>query len=631
MNRLLFLVAIPFIFMANAGFGITGRFQPVSEAAQDNYDIKFYHLNLNISDSSTYLAGSASIIFTATVPMLEQVWFDCSDLLQVDSVTATGTALQFSHAGNKLFVDLNNPLDEGNQLMVTIYYHGLGRNSGVSSGVYSQQVSAWNTRITYTLTEPFSALNFFPCKQVLTDKADSVYMFLSTDANLKAGSNGLLTAEVPLPGNRVRYEWKSRIPIAYYLISYSVGNYLDYSFYVPLNNGTDSVLVQNYIYNDSSYLKQNQASIDKTGDMIRLYSDLYGDYPFKSEKYGHCTAPFGGGMEHQTMTTIVNFSFLLVAHELAHQWFGDYVTCSTWQDIWINEGFASYSEYLSSQYLKSQDAADSWMKGCHNYVKSASAGSVYVPEDDADDEDRIFDYRLSYKKGAALVHMIRQEIGNDSLFFATLTGFLQRYNNGTASGTDFRLYLEEKTGIAFETFFNQWYFGQGYPICHIDWHHASDTLYISSLQTTSYGTTPFNMLIEFGVNVNGSDTLITLRQTQGLANWKVYLPGQVSAVTVDPRHWSVMEVQGITNTQPDPEVKNLRIVPNPARHKVTVYFENPNGKCSLVIADASGKILSIKETSETQEVIDIGKFPTGLYMVLVQDKHNIRRGKFVIQ
>lgn len=618
--------------MTNAGFSISDRpLSDASAATQDNYDIKFYHLNLNISDSSTYLSGSASILFAATVPVPEQVRFDCSDLLQVDSVTAAGTSLQYAHAENKLVVNLNNPLEEGDQLMVNIYYHGLGSNSGVTSGIFSQRVSTWNTRITYTLTEPFSALNFFPCKQVLTDKADSVYMFLSTDAHLKAGSNGLLTAEVPLPGNRVRYEWKSRIPIAYYLISFSVGNYLDYSFHVPLNNGTDSVLVQNYIYNDSSYLRQNKASIDKTGDLIRLYSDLYGDYPFKAEKYGHCTAPFGGGMEHQTMTTLVNFSFLLVAHELAHQWFGDYVTCSTWQDIWVNEGFASYSEYLANQYLKSQDDADSWMVGCHNYVKSASGGSVYVPEEDSGDEDRIFDYRLSYKKGAALVHMIRQEIGNDSLFFATLTGFLQKYNNGTASGTDLRLYLEEETGIAFETFFNQWYFGQGYPICHIDWHHANDTLHISSLQTTSYGTTPFNMLIEFGVNVNGSDTLITLRQTNGVANWKVYLPGQVSAVKVDPRHWSVLGVPGITNTQPDPTAKNLRIVPNPARHRVNVYFDNPNGNCSLVIADASGKILSMKETPETHEVIDIGKFPAGLYLVLIQDKHNIHRGKFVIQ
>ncbi len=103
------------------------------------------------------------------------------------------------------------------------------------------------------------------------------------------------------------------------------------------------------------YFKQNKAAIDKTGDLILLYSDLFGDYPFANEKYGHCVAPFGGGMEHQTMTTLVNFSFLLVAHELAHQWFGDFVTCSTWQDIWINEGFASYAEYLANQYLKSQE------------------------------------------------------------------------------------------------------------------------------------------------------------------------------------------------------------------------------------------------------------------------------------
>jgi aminopeptidase N len=229
---------------------------------------------------------------------------------------------------------------------------------------------------------------------------------------------------------------------------------MDYSFYIQKKNENDSILVQNFIYNNTTYFEQNKAAIDKTSDLILLFADLFGNYPFENEKYGHCIAPLGGGMEHQTMTTLANFSFLLVAHELAHQWFGDYITCSSWQDIWINEGFASYCEYISNQYLKSQEIADLWITNVQENVKSNPDGSVYIPENMIHDEDRIFDYRLTYNKGAAIIHMIRQEVGNDSLF-ETLASFIRKFKNGNASGLDFRDHLHVITGKDFTEFFNQ--------------------------------------------------------------------------------------------------------------------------------------------------------------------------------
>ena len=203
---------------------------------------------------------------------------------------------------------------------------------------------------------------------------------------------------------------------------------------------------------------------------------MFGTYPFISEKYGHCVAPLGGGMEHQTMTTLANFNFLLVAHELAHQWFGDYVTCGSWQDIWINEGFASYAEYIACQYLQSQTNADLWMADAQTYVKSETDGSVFVPEAFSTDEERIFDYRLSYKKGAAIIHMIRGELQNDSLFFSILRDYLDRYKNDVATGEDFKEVLEEKSGRDFTAFFNQWFYGEGYPSITVNWKHEQDTL-----------------------------------------------------------------------------------------------------------------------------------------------------------
>src|SRR5690606_34514429 len=134
---------------------------------------------------------------------------------------------------------------------------------------------------------------------------------------------------------------------------------------------------------------------ENTADFIELFSGLYGMYPFADEKYGHCMAPISGGMEHQTMTTQGFFEKSLTAHELAHQWWGDYVTCGTWANIWINEGFASYSEYLMLQNLfPSQAAGD--MQQRHTNIMSQAGGSVWVA--DSTDESAIFDSRLVYNK-----------------------------------------------------------------------------------------------------------------------------------------------------------------------------------------------------------------------------------------
>jgi aminopeptidase N len=611
-------------------FGSDSRRMMQDTDERSYYDVKYYGLDLQVSDSSIYIAGSATLLVDQLVESMQHVVFDFSNALTADSVTINGQKVSYVHAENLLKLAVPSPTGVGSLLTIRIFYHGLGKNTGTYSGIYNKFSTSWNKRITWTLSEPFHAMNWFPCKQVLTDKADSVYVFLSTDSNLKAGANGILSAQVPLPGNRIRYEWKSRHPTDYYLISFAVSDYMDYSYYVKNKDENDSILVQNYLYNNPDYFEQNKAAIDRTADMIHLYSDLFGEYPFADEKYGHCVAPLGGGMEHQTMTTLVNFSFLLVTHELAHQWFGDYVTCSTWQDIWINEGFASYGEYLSNQYLKSQSVADSWMSGAHDFIKSLPGGSVYVPEEDINDEDRIFDYRLTYDKGAAIIHMIRQEVGNDSIFFRVLKTFLQKYSNGHASGADFRDHLREITGKDFTAFFDQWYFGEGYPIHSFSWDQRNDTLIINSLQSASTGTQLFTIPIEFKVTSDGQDTLITLRQTNAFNTWKIYLPGNISSVIADPNHWLLIEAGEVQNIKLTARENNFRIVPNPAKERVSVYFTSHTSAYTLYLADSSGKILHTQETEWEHTVINLSKYSSGLYFIIIKDKNNVYQAKFII-
>src|SRR5512133_1949379 len=582
------------------------------------YDVLFYHLKLNISDTSTYISGSTVVTVKTLSGSFESFSLNFSSKLHTDSVTLDNRRVNFLHDNDTLKV-LAGQLPIDTSVSIEVFYHGLGKNYS-TSGIYNQFSTLWNRNLTWTLSEPFSAFEWFPCKQSLTDKADYVYVFLSTDNSLKAGSNGLLTAEVPLPDNRVRYEWKSKYPIDYYLISFTVSDFTDYSFYATLRNG-DSVLVQNYIFSDNNYLEDNKYNIDKSEDLLALYSDLLGTYPFADEKYGHCLSPFSGGMEHQTMTTLIDFSFLLVAHEMFHQWFGDYVTCSSWQDIWINEGFASYGEYLADQYLVSQSEADRWINNTNQYVKSVPGGSVFIPENQAGSENRIFNGRLSYKKGASIIHMIRQETGNDSVFFDALRTFLDKYKFGTASGEDLKNHLNEKTGKDFTQFFNQWYYGEGYPIHSIRWDYRNDTLYISSLQTTSTTKTSyFDVKLDFRAIQDQGDTLISFRQTAAFNEWQVYLPGNVTSLQADPYHWLLIDVSDISVLPEIMTQTGFTIVPNPARYKVTVKLNSPPVEnYTIYLASSEGRIMMSRESSSQTEEININQYPSGIYFVIIKN------------
>jgi aminopeptidase N len=334
-------------------------------------------------------------------------------------------------------------------------------------------------------------------------------------------------------------------------------------------------------------------------------------------------------MEHQTMTTLSYFSFLLIAHELAHQWFGDYVTCSSWQDIWINEGFASYAEYIASQYLKSQNEADNWIKNVHNQVKESPNGSVYVPENLINDEDRIFDFRMTYQKGAAIIHMIRQEINDDKLFFDILSEFLKRYKNSNASGDNFKNLLEEMTGKDFDAFFNQWYYGEGYPIHSISWMQQNDTLYINSLQTASSRTQLFNVLLEFKITVNNRDTLLRFRQTSNFNSWHIYLPGKISSFKADPHQWLLIDITQVTTDNMNTGQVRLKVIPNPAKENINIYYNNSSGEWLLYLADSSGKILMSEESHEQSIPVSVAEYPAGMYFVIIKEKTQIYYAKFI--
>lgn len=595
----------------------------------DDYNVTFYFLDINVENNTTFVSGNATTIADVKRLSLDEFKFELIIQLTVDSVNVNGINSNFTRSGDEVTVDLQTSLNLGETLSFTVYYNGQPPSGGFFSGISTSYIQSWGKNVTWTLSEPFNAIQWWPCKQDLYDKADSVYVFATTSDVNKVGSNGLLTAEIPLPDNKVRYEWKSYYPIAYYLISFSVSDYQEYNIYAkPTDLQGDSILIQNYVYNSPGCLENYKEGIDRTSGFIELLSDYYGIYPFKDEKYGHCLAGIGGGMEHQTMTTIGGFSFGLVAHELGHMWFGDNVTCATWSDIWINEGFASYTEYLTAYYIQGPSSGASWMNSAHNSIKSSAGGSVYVPPAEVNPGNvwRIFDGRLSYKKGAAIIHVLRQEIQNDELFFDILQEFQDIYRDSVATGQDFVNVANQMSGQDFNYFLEQWYFGEGYPIYDVIWNQSSDKLYMTTTQTTSTDiTTLFETYVEYKLNfTDGTNEIVLLRQTSNVNNYEVQISKAIASIELDPNNWLINSVDGIMVGIPKlNSTVHFSLAPNPSSDKINLYFDqhNTNSK-EVLITDLTGKVILKTTASESIFAVDVSDFEPGVYLVTVFDGEN---------
>ena len=276
---------------------------------------------------------------------------------------ADGAPLAFTHGGYVLAIDLPATVPAGEVLAVEVDYEGTPSSAGFGAfeaRLLDGQPVAW------TLSEPYFAREWWPCKDHPSDKADSTRVTVTVPEGLRVGSNGLLESEITEAG-RTTYTWFERYPITTYLVSIAVGPY--------------AVFEQTYVRPDSlvalygplelpilhyKYVDPRQTSLPsgwaEALEMMPVFESWFGPYPFPLEKYGHAEFGWGGGMEHQTMSSMGGFNTSLVAHELAHMWFGDLITMNSWPHLWLTEGFASYSELL---YFESQAArgpgARSWI------------------------------------------------------------------------------------------------------------------------------------------------------------------------------------------------------------------------------------------------------------------------------
>jgi aminopeptidase N len=594
-----------------------------ASALTSNYDLKYYRFEWYIDPAQYYIDGKATVYFEVLADGFNEINFDLSSQLAVNDVSYHGQGLSSSASGDYLLtIPLPAQLPVGTMDSLTITYSGAPPSGGFGSFIQSNHA---NTPVLWTLSEPYGSQDWWPCKNGLTDKIDSIDVIITTPAAYRAASNGRLVSET-LSGPDKVYHWKHRYPIAPYLVAIAVTNYAQYTDNVLLSNGTNMPML-NYVYPEN--LTNAQTGTAKLVQVLQFYDSLFVTYPFHEEKYGHAEFGWGGGMEHQTMSFVTSYGWGLLTHELAHQWFGDMVTCGSWEDIWLNEGFATYLEGISRERFPSQVQTQwyDWKAGKIGSIVSQPGGSVMV--DDTTTVNRIFSSRLSYNKGAYLLHMLRWKLGEDA-FFVALRNYLNERAHDYAHTHNLQTHLEATSGQDLDEYFEDWFRGQGFPSYKVVWEQSSQgDVYIQLNQTTSMPSSVdfFEMPVPILLIGEDNDTIVRLEHTQNGELFSMNIPFEVTGAYVDPDLWLIsanntVQQGELTGTGEAFADGKLLVYPNPAVDFLQVFIKEQSEAIGMEwsMVNGLGQTVQLGSSDADSFKISLSDMPSGLYRLLLRNE-----------
>ncbi|MBS1715780.1 MAG: hypothetical protein JST30_15745 [Armatimonadetes bacterium] len=524
---------------ARALAGLFNGGQNIAAADLDT-DLKYEKLDIELLPNQTRIQGTVTFTFEAKVDALTtaRLYLDTNGTAMGASAVG-GAATGFSQSADVLTLTLDRAYAAGELFQVTVTYGGTPRNTGYGSFLWEHHGSGLNYNWAISsLSEPFFARTWWPCKDVLGDKADTADVWITVPNDLTAVSNGTLQGVDSLSGNRLRYRWSESYPIITYLVSIAVSNYGQYSltydhlgrtmpmsyYLFPENNGTNSTSRQ--------YCDLNRTQVEKL-------SDVFGQYPFIDEKYGMAEVMGSGAfMEHQTCSSMLGVTYESInAHELAHQWWGDMVTCGSWADIWLNEGFATYAEAIWEEQQNNGSFTAYRNEMLANYPSSVDAK---VLRTNLNDVNHIFSGTVYYK-GAWVLHMLRGVIGYENLK-ATLAQYRAHKLWQSAVTEDFATEASAVWGRDLTFFFDEWIMNGGAPDYQYNWRddtvNGQHRLRLGLWQnqsTRGYGL--ITMPVRFRVATTNGTVDFSLWNNDWTDVYDLALPGAVTSVTFDPETW----------------------------------------------------------------------------------------------
>ena len=636
-----------------------------------NINVVYHRCTWRISPDSPsaaspakYLRGNVTTRFVTRQDNVTQITFDFNNVHTIDSVKYHGAKLT---AGNIIWntskiLQLNFPAPiatTGTLDSVTIFYKGTPPAvSGQALG-YQRGGNSTNNYV-YTLSESYEDRDWWPCKHDMTDKIDSMDIIVSVPSAFWVAANGKMTDSATSGTSKI-FKFQHRYPIASYLVSLGVAKFNRYHRGTVNIGGTNVPVVYNLFPGKTTNTYNTiLAALDKSKLELVEFSNKYGDYPFKNEKHGYYEFGFGGGMEHQTFSGMGGSaltSWSIVAHELSHQWFGDKVTCATWNDLWVNEGFARYNEILAAELISGLANPVTYRGSIKTTARSVSTTPIYIT--DASTSNTIWttnNDNAIYERGCMVVSMLRTLLG-DTKFFQACRDYLNdpllAYK--AAATADVERNFENQFGADMSHFFTAWIFGFGTPSYTVNWSTTGSNITVQLNQTRTAGAsvTYFPMPVVLRVANTGNTTNTTLTMydrgdsifvagdginlASGVAGHTISFPLPFAPATVsfDPNNVTMAtgtttQVSGLKQILPAANelvVSKMNIYPNPADNEIIIHRDQQLSAGILTISDMNGKIVMKKTIVNRTEKISTGQLPAGTYMLLVTENGALIRNE----
>ncbi|WP_143884548.1 M1 family aminopeptidase [Chryseobacterium binzhouense] len=581
-----------------------------------NYDLQYQRMDVSIDPAILQIFGTVTSHFKPSQP-ISNIYFDLNNNMPVSQVVFHGQNLNFQQLSTReLKIDFTSSLPANVLDSLTIHYSGspFSPNNAFFNGTQG------GNSVLSTLNQPYGAQDWFPTKQSLNDKIEKFDIKVTSPPQYSVAANGRLVSESILGNGQKLTFWRTQYPTTAYLIALSITNFIKMNDTI----GNPPFPFVNYVFPSTFSNTTSMNNIEWTKTLMNTFETYFGTYPFRNEKYGHMEFQAGGGMEHQTMSSMGGWSRSLIAHELAHQWFGDKVTCGAWNDIWLNEGFATFGEHLANEKLLMTNAQFlNYLLSEKNYITSSAGGSVYVADANLANINAIFSSRLSYSKGGYIVRMMKWILG-DTVFYQAIKDYHARPNlaYSYARTADLNASLLQSTGKNFTEFFNDWVYGQGYPTYDIRWKQVGNQLTFKASQTQSHSSVSFfemplpikvtgtgGQIAYFALNNTSNNQYFTENISFPVAsvqfNYEYQILDRNSTVTQDS---SLNTSELISN--------NFNIYPNPAKNEL--FVSGLKKETEFTIYTEDGRLAMI---GKTQNKVDVSSLEKGIYFITLSDVH----------
>ena len=586
-------------------------------------DVRHYRLDFEVDPDAQTISGSTTMTVASRIEDLSTFRFWLNSSMAIGSVEVDGDEVEWRRLDTTAIdVDLNRSYGVEEIFDIEVSYSG----TPAPTWFFSSQ---GGSPVVSTLSSPWHAADWWAVKEDNRDKATGE-LLVTVPSELTVVSNGLLVATDNVAGGKRRFHWRTEYPTSPYLFAFSATAYNTFSGILNYEGG--SMPVDFFIYPESD-VTDNRNGWLLSVDMLSTFEDLFGPYPFRDEKYAIYQFQFRGGMEHQTATGqggTYTFSDFLTAHELAHQWWGDMLTCATWHDVWLNEGFATYSTGLWYENASGEANPEALQTYMEIRRPTELDGSVYVH--DISDPDRIFSSNYSYSKGAWVMHMLRGVVG-DEIFFDVLAAYRERYEYSTATTDDFRAVAEEVWGGDLEWFFDEWVYGGGAPAYRYGWqeHEVNGQRFLEIMLEQNQNESVFQMPIEVVTLENGQNRSYTVWSDARVEHLLIPVVGEVDDVELDPEDWILTRLKfrsAFFDGPPkvvaiDPPLLSSLRVGRPLLMTVTFHRDVVAGEADFVLRRSDGleydldvayDAATYTATLTTQEPL-----PLGRYQLIVSD------------